>query len=119
MTTYNLLSEFFVESIMFQWLFHSAADFKWFDPMINTRYCIEMPKQEMIDDNIFGSGTNNKTLQADAIDKIKTWYKAHIVLICTADVADFRGKINIVPYQYLTKSGQGVNSTNFTDFACA
>ena len=34
---YNLSSEFDLEEILFQWLVHSASEYKWFGPMMNTR----------------------------------------------------------------------------------
>ena len=59
---YNILSEFGLDSIMFQWSNHSPPVFKFFGPLMNIRYGTKMSKQDMIDEDIFTTGTNNKTL---------------------------------------------------------
>ena len=73
----------------------------------------------MNDNNIFVSGSNQKTLQVDAIHKIKVCYKAHIILICTSDPADCWTKMNKFPYLYLTKSGCGIKMIDINDFTHA
>lgn len=58
-------------------------------------------------------------------DKINAWYRTHVVLILKSNPTDFRGKMNIVPYQYfiflyqyLKRSVWGINLTKLTDFTC-
>ena len=58
--TYNLSSEFKLEGILFQWAQHSASEFKLFSPMMNSRYSIKLPKQEMIVNVIFVAGISRR-----------------------------------------------------------
>ena len=102
--TYNLSLEFDLERIMFQWLVHSAPEYKYFSPMTNTRYGVKINKKEMIDNDIFFSEINQKILQMDVIDKIKNWYKTHVILICLSDPTDCQTKMNKILYLYLTRS---------------
>ena len=117
--TYMLSTEFSLEGILFQWDRHSDMDFTSFSPIMESIYGTTMSKQQMIDVGVFMTNTNSKKLQADALDKIKNWYKVYVSNICTSNSNDCIAKMKIVPYQHVSQSDFCINITNNTNLTHA